>query len=34
MPGLGHFPMTEDFQTMKRYLMPVLEEVAAQSRVV
>ena len=29
--GMGHFPMTEDFQTMKRSLMPVLEEIAARS---
>jgi len=30
MPGLGHFPMTEDFQAMKRFLMPVLREIAAR----
>ena len=32
MPGLGHFPMTEDFQTMKQFLMPVLNKVAARMR--
>lgn len=32
MYGLGHFPMTEDFQTMKPALMPVLAEIAARSR--
>ena len=31
MYGLGHFPMTEDFQTMKPALMPVLAEIAARS---
>ncbi len=30
MPGLGHFPMTEDFQSMKPVLMPVLDEIAAR----
>ncbi|MEI7714406.1 MAG: hypothetical protein WCI94_23470, partial [Rhodospirillales bacterium] len=30
MPGTGHFPMTEDYPTMKRFLMPVLEEIAAR----
>ena len=29
--GMGHFPMTEDFQTMKQSLMPVLGEIAARS---
>lgn len=28
MPGLGHFPMTEDFDAMKPFLMPVLNEIA------
>lgn len=28
LPGLGHFPMTEDFASMKRFLMPVLNEIA------
>ena len=30
MPGIGHFPMTEDYPTMKPFLMPVLEEIAAR----
>jgi pimeloyl-ACP methyl ester carboxylesterase len=30
-PGLGHFPMTEDFARMKPILMPVLDEIAARS---
>lgn len=30
MKGLGHFPMTEDFASMKPLLMPVLEEIAAR----
>lgn len=30
MMGLGHFPMTEDFQRMKPYIMPVLEEIASR----
>lgn len=29
--GLGHFPMTEDFQRMKPAIMPVLNEIAARS---
>lgn len=33
MYGLGHFPMTENFQAMKGSLMPVLDEIAAGSRV-
>jgi len=32
MPGLGRFPMTEDFPTMKLHLMPVFEQIAASSR--
>ncbi|MDO8673237.1 MAG: alpha/beta hydrolase [Dehalococcoidia bacterium] len=28
--GLGHFPATEDFQSLKKSLMPVLEEIAAR----
>ncbi len=28
LPDLGHFPMTEDFRTMKPFIMPVLEEIA------
>ncbi len=30
--GLGHFPMTEDFASMKTFLMPVLNEVASRYR--
>ena len=30
MMGLGHFPMTEDFASMKPLLMPVLDEIAAR----
>ncbi len=30
MPGLGHFPMSEDFSSLKRYLLPVLEEFRAR----
>jgi pimeloyl-ACP methyl ester carboxylesterase len=30
MPGIGHFPMTEDYPTMKSFLMPVLDEIAAR----
>ncbi|HWG06158.1 MAG TPA: alpha/beta hydrolase, partial [Beijerinckiaceae bacterium] len=30
MPGLGHFPMTENFPAMKPALMSVLEEIAAR----
>ena len=29
--GLGHFPMTEDFPSLKRSLMPILDEIAAKS---
>ena len=32
MPGLGHFPMTEDFQKMKPTLMTVLNEIADRYR--
>jgi len=32
MPGIGHFPMTEDYPTMKPFLMPVLDEIAARRR--
>ena len=28
MKGLGHFPMSEDFPVFKRYLMPILNEIA------
>ena len=27
MPGLGHFPMSEDYATLKRYLMPALDDI-------
>ena len=30
LPGMGHFPMTEDFQKMKPVIMPVLEEIASR----
>jgi len=30
MPGLGHFPMSEDYPSLRRYLLPVLEEFAAR----
>jgi pimeloyl-ACP methyl ester carboxylesterase len=30
MPAIGHFPMTEDYPTMKPFLMPVLDEIAAR----
>jgi len=29
MPGLGHFPMSEDHEAFARHLLPVLEEIAA-----
>jgi pimeloyl-ACP methyl ester carboxylesterase len=28
MKGLGHFPMSEDFQIFKSYLMPILNQIA------
>ncbi len=31
MSGLGHFPMSENYPQFKRYLMPVLDEIAAFS---
>ena len=30
MKGLGHFPMSEDPQAFLRYLLPVLEKIAAR----
>ncbi len=30
MPGLGHFPMSEDSAALKPYLLPVLEAMAAR----
>jgi pimeloyl-ACP methyl ester carboxylesterase len=32
MEDIGHFPMCENPETFKRYLMPVLEKVAAGQR--
>ena len=29
MPGLGHFPMSEDPEQFRRYLLPVLKQIAA-----
>ena len=31
MPGLGHFPMSEDPEKFRRYLMPVLEKIVASA---
>jgi hypothetical protein len=28
MKGLGHFAMSENFEASKRYLMPILDEIA------
>ncbi len=33
MAGLGHFPMSEDPAAFKRYIAPVLDEIAARARV-
>ena len=30
MNGLGHFPMSEDFATLRRYLAPALDEIMAR----
>jgi pimeloyl-ACP methyl ester carboxylesterase len=30
MHGLGHFPMSEDFSTLKHYLVPALDEILAR----
>jgi pimeloyl-ACP methyl ester carboxylesterase len=30
MKGLGHFPMTENYEVFRKYLLPVLDEIAAQ----
>ncbi len=30
MNGLGHFPMSEDFATLRRYLVPALDEIRAR----
>jgi pimeloyl-ACP methyl ester carboxylesterase len=32
MHGIGHFPMAEDYPAMKRFLMPVLDEIAARRK--
>jgi len=32
MKGLGHFGMCEDFEAFKKYLMPILREIAGQGR--
>jgi pimeloyl-ACP methyl ester carboxylesterase len=31
MKGLGHFPMCEDYETFKKYLVPVLDEIKGKS---
>ena len=31
MKGLGHFSITEDFEKLKQYLMPVLDEIATRA---
>jgi pimeloyl-ACP methyl ester carboxylesterase len=31
MPGLGHFPMSENPEAFLKYLLPVLEKVSARS---
>ena len=30
MKGLGHFPMLENYEVFRKYLLPVLDEIAAQ----
>lgn len=30
MHGLGHFPMSEDYATLRQYLLPALDEIAAR----
>ena len=30
MPGLGHFPMSENYPALKPHLLPVLEAMAAR----
>ena len=32
MKGLGHFPMSENFAVFKKYLMPILEEIAINEK--
>jgi pimeloyl-ACP methyl ester carboxylesterase len=31
MPGLDHFPMAEDPERFRAYLLPVLDEIAART---
>ncbi|MBV1931346.1 MAG: hypothetical protein KUG71_06495 [Porticoccaceae bacterium] len=31
MEGMGHFPMSEDPEKVKKYIMPVLEDIAAKA---
>ena len=31
MPGLGHFPMSEDPERFREYILPVLDEIRVQS---
>jgi hypothetical protein len=31
MPGLGHFPMAENYPLFKQYLTPVLDDIIAKS---
>ena len=31
MPGLGHFPMSENYPALKPHLLPVLEAMAARA---
>jgi hypothetical protein len=32
MPGLGHFPITENPPLFKQYLLPVLDEIEEASK--
>ncbi len=31
MPGLGHFPATENYPAFREYLLPVLDEIAEKA---
>jgi hypothetical protein len=31
MPGLGHFPMSEDYAALRPHLLPVLERLGFRS---
>jgi pimeloyl-ACP methyl ester carboxylesterase len=31
MPGVGHFPPSENYPVLRSYLLPVLAEIGAQS---